>query len=501
MTTKIITRKFKTFIFSAILLLIIVSTSLFLINRNTNEKLKISQASNRLPDVITTVTTPIPLNQTTPITIYFSYGDPSSDTNIVNPISTLTLDNSSLQFATAGFKDLYFGDPNRADSVNPPQVPTCNSSYAGPSYDISSSLANPFSLTYGLQSARNLTSPSGSNTVNFLREKSTGCIQTSLILSNVAVPGSTVQVIFDEDSQNSPSYALNQRPARQIVVFTIAALSSSSSSSVNTSSSSLTTSSSSLSNSSSVVSSSVSSSLISSIPSSSSLSPVVSSSSVSSISSTLSSSVTISSASLSSVVSSSTSSASLSSNLSSSSNSVSSSFASLSSSSLSSSSLNLSSSSSSSTTLGTPNGGGLTGTNGGQAGGSIPLTNNAYSGPATYTNGSNCTILGNISSSVFRPNLGEVVDPGCPTGSSTTGQITVGNTTQPNALSNFTPLASSSSSSSINLANIITALPRTGGPGIIVILASLTALILGYISFKVYKKRVNKVDLTNDKKS
>lgn len=124
-----------------------------------------------------------------------------------------------MQFVTSDFKDLYYGDPARTDATNPPQTAVCNSSFSGPRYDISSSLASPFSITYGLQSARNTAAPSGSNNINLLREKSTGCIQTSLVLSSVAVPGSTIEVIFDEDSQGSPSYTLNQRPARRIIVF------------------------------------------------------------------------------------------------------------------------------------------------------------------------------------------------------------------------------------------------------------------------------------------
>jgi|GEM_PF-3039745 len=107
-----------------------------------------------------------------------------------------------------------------------------------------------------------------------------------------------------------------------------------------------------------------------------------------------------------------------------------------------------SSSSSNGIGLGTPNGGGLTGTIGGQAGGSIPLSNNTYTGPATYQNGANCSIDGNIANSVFTPNSGETIDAGCPTGPSTTGVIAVGSTTTPNAATNFTPATSSSSSSS-----------------------------------------------------
>lgn len=497
MSIKIKNKKIWTYLVGAILVLTIISGSLFLINRNNQEKTKQGLAAARLPDIVTNYPTPIPLNQTAPITIYFSYGDPNADTDIINPISVLSIDNSSLQFVTNGFKDLYYGDPNRTDATNPPQQAVCNSTYNGPSYDISSSLANPFSITYGLQSARNASAPSGSNTVNLLREKSTGCIQLSVVLSNVAVPGSTVQVIFDEDSQDSVSYGINQRPGRQIVVFTIASQSSSSSSSsisssssssnVSSSSSSLTSSSSSIASSSSISSSSSSISSLSSSSSSSLNSSINSSSSSISSSSSLSSSI-------SSLASSSLSSSS-SSQISSSISSTSSSSPASSSSSLS--SLSSSSSSSTNGTLGDPNGGGLTGTTGGQAGGSIPLINNTYTGPATYTNGSNCTILGTITNSVFTPNSGEIVDNGCPTGISGTGQITAGGITRPNALSNFTPRASSSSAPNIN--NIVTNLPRTGGLALVTIVAIIVAGIFGFISFKVYKKRLHKVDLTNDK--
>lgn len=61
MSAKIITKKFKIYSLGAILLVFVILGSLFLINRNNQDTLKISQASNRLPDVVTQYPTPIPL--------------------------------------------------------------------------------------------------------------------------------------------------------------------------------------------------------------------------------------------------------------------------------------------------------------------------------------------------------------------------------------------------------------------------------------------------------
>jgi hypothetical protein len=42
-------------------------------------------------------------------------------------------------------------------------------------------------------------------------------------------------------------------------------------------------------------------------------------------------------------------------------------------------------------------------------------------------------------------------------------------------------------------------LARTGGPEVITILAVTAGLIMSFIGFKVYKKRLNKVDIGNSK--
>lgn len=175
----------------------------------------------RLPDVVTNVSQQIPVDRTTPITVYFSYGTLTTDTDIVNAVGRLTLDNNNLEFVASGFQDWYYGDPNRPDSENPPQQAACNSSYSGPQYDINPSLVSASSVTYGLQSARNPNSPSGSATVDRLREKHTGCIRVTLRVGANATPGSTVSLVFDEDSLLSNSYAEANRPGRQIINFTI----------------------------------------------------------------------------------------------------------------------------------------------------------------------------------------------------------------------------------------------------------------------------------------
>lgn len=178
-------------------------------------------AQARLAEVVTNVSTPIAADRSTPLTVYLAYGSLTSDTDIVNAVGRLTLNNPSLQFVNTAFEDFYFGDPNRADSVNPPQQPTCNSTYSGPRYAVSASLISTNSITYGLQSARNTTAPSGASTVDRLREKATGCLRVTMAVSPGATPGATVRLTFDEDSLLSTSYAEQSRPGLQIINFTI----------------------------------------------------------------------------------------------------------------------------------------------------------------------------------------------------------------------------------------------------------------------------------------
>ena len=90
--------------------------------------------------------------------------------------------------------------------------------------------------------------------------------------------------------------------------------------------------------------------------------------------------------------------------------------------------------------IGNITGGGLTGNVGGPAGGSIPLSGNLPNNtPATYTNGTNneCVIQGSIQNGAFVPNANQIIDPKCPLGANTTGKITAGGQTAPNAPTNF----------------------------------------------------------------
>lgn len=199
----------------------------------------------RLADVTTNVSTPIAKDRTAPITIYFSYGSATADADIQNAIAQATLDKPDLEFINAGIEDWYNGSPTRSDAENPPAQPACNSTYSGPKYQISSSLISANTFNYGLQSARNASSPSGAATVDKLREKATGCIKVTLKVSPSATVGSAVKLTFDEDFGNSPTYADANRPGKQIVNFTIGAAQNTSStpsstattvSSVNTSS-------------------------------------------------------------------------------------------------------------------------------------------------------------------------------------------------------------------------------------------------------------------------
>jgi|GEM_PF-3360464 LPXTG-motif cell wall-anchored protein len=178
----------------------------------------------RQADVILTAPAAVPFNSTTPVTVYFSYGNPNGDLDIVNAIATLSLSNSNFTIVPSSIQDLYFGSPLRSDAQNPPAQPTCNSSYTGPVYALSSSLATTSSMTYGLQSARNSSGASGTATAgplpggaNGLREKATGCIKVDFLVAQNLATDSTTVVTFDEDSTLSTSYQENRRPGRQIV--------------------------------------------------------------------------------------------------------------------------------------------------------------------------------------------------------------------------------------------------------------------------------------------
>jgi hypothetical protein len=177
----------------------------------------------RLADVTTNVSTAIAKDRTAPITIYFSYGSATADSDILTAVSKATLDKSDLEFVNTGIEDWYNGSPTRTDAENPPAQPVCNANFTGPKYQISSSLISANSFTYGLQSARNASAPSGSASVDKLREKATGCIKVTLRVSASAAVGSVVALTFDEDFGNSPSYADANRPGKQIVNFTIGA--------------------------------------------------------------------------------------------------------------------------------------------------------------------------------------------------------------------------------------------------------------------------------------
>ena len=187
-------------------------------------------ADARLAEVVTNVSTPIAKDRSTPLSVYLAYGSLTSDTDIVNAVAKFTLDNPSLQFVNTAFEDFYYGDPNRTDATNPPQQPTCNSTYGGPKYAVSPSLISNNSITYGLQSARNTAAASGASTVDRLREKATGCLKVTMSVSPSATVGATVKLTFDEDSLLSTSYAEQNRPGLQIINFKIGPAANSSSS-------------------------------------------------------------------------------------------------------------------------------------------------------------------------------------------------------------------------------------------------------------------------------
>jgi LPXTG-motif cell wall-anchored protein len=213
--------KNKKAIYGLVGFLVVLAILSFTFNNLSNNK---QTAFARQADVILTAPAGVPNNSTTPVSVYFSYGNPNGDLDIVNAIASLSLSNSNFTIVPSSIQDLYFGSPLRSDAQNPPAQPTCNSSYTGPVYALSSSLATTSSMTYGLQSARNSSAASGTATAgplpsgaNGLREKATGCIKVDFLVTPNVSGGSTTVVTFDEDSTLSVSYQENRRPGRQIV--------------------------------------------------------------------------------------------------------------------------------------------------------------------------------------------------------------------------------------------------------------------------------------------
>src|SRR6056297_1010241 len=110
----------------------------------------VSAFADRTPDQITDRTdTPVPIDRAETIMIPFSYGSIATDLDIEDAVAEVTINGDDFEFVTSGFEDWYYGDPNRADSDGDiPDQPSCNSSYTGPMYPISPSLATSNSITY-----------------------------------------------------------------------------------------------------------------------------------------------------------------------------------------------------------------------------------------------------------------------------------------------------------------------------------------------------------------
>lgn len=91
----------------------------------------------------------------------------------------------------------------------------------------------------------------------------------------------------------------------------------------------------------------------------------------------------------------------------------------------------------------------ITGPISGTPGGQIQIGPSVADGPATYTNSGACVIAGNISNSVFTPSQSAIIDPTCPVGLNSNGNIVLQDASViPNVNSNFTDSSSNSSSSS-----------------------------------------------------
>lgn len=184
----------------------------------------------RQPDVVQDLASQaIAADRLTEIPFSFSYGNLVSDADIENAVANIIIDGKGLEFVNTSFEDWYYGDPASTTTTTPPQQPACNSSYTGPKYKISPSLTTKIpaskdqynNLTYGIQSARSTDIASGASTTDKLLQKHTGCIRGSLKVSKDAVAGDLVDIIFDEDFANSPTYTTEKRPGRQIIKLAI----------------------------------------------------------------------------------------------------------------------------------------------------------------------------------------------------------------------------------------------------------------------------------------
>jgi hypothetical protein len=183
-----------------------------------------SIAYARQADIVKDLTSsPIPADRTDPFYIYFTYGSINSDTDILNAQASINLTGSGFAFVPTGFSDLYYGSPTRSDADNPPDQATCNSTYTGPVYPISSTLATTTSFTYGFQSANQTSTQSGQSGATTLRAKNTGCIKVKMIVSPGASAGQQATITYDPDAATSPSYQEVNRPGKQIVTIQVGA--------------------------------------------------------------------------------------------------------------------------------------------------------------------------------------------------------------------------------------------------------------------------------------
>ena len=189
----------------------------------------------------------IPSNLTRTFSFFFSYGSVNNP-EVTNAIGRVSIDNPSLELVNTAAEDWYNGDAANP-SASVPAAISCSDSYTGNKYQILPSLVSTSSLTYGLQSARNIAAASGATTVDRLAPGRTGCIKITLKVGANATVGQTVNVSFDEDygpnGNGSPSFTDATRPRIQTFRFVIGAASqpsSSSSSSVVSSSSSISSS-------------------------------------------------------------------------------------------------------------------------------------------------------------------------------------------------------------------------------------------------------------------
>jgi len=177
-----------------------------------------AQSSNlQRPNIVTEFNSLIDIKKTKSIDVYLYYGNPTEEKSI-NPVeSQLNIIGEGLVINKNEVYDMYYTAVSENDKT---PLPNCNKSFTGQKYKINPSLITDQSFTYGLRSATDPENPSRTKIGN-LPPKATGCIKVNLTVIDKANPGNLIEIIFNQNSSNSPSYQNSLKPGLQVVRLSI----------------------------------------------------------------------------------------------------------------------------------------------------------------------------------------------------------------------------------------------------------------------------------------